>query len=446
MSSSFPSPETITRVELPNGIIVLAYENHNSPAVILAGYLWAGGINESAEQAGLASFTAGMLMRGTQDHSFGQINEALESVGAQLGFQGGMHTVGFGGKALAEDLDLLLSFLASSLQRPTFPGEETERLRGQLLTGLQRRAHDTRQMARLGFDALLFPDHPYGRSVHGYEETISGMSTDDLASYYAGHYTPQGMVICVVGAVPADTAVDRVRAALGDWQAPGVTPNQNTPPPVSLAEKRRRVIPIEGKTQSDIVLGWPGLTRSDPDFTKARLANTLLGVFGMMGRLGDTVRDEEGLAYYVYSQLQAGLGAGPWVTFAGVNPANVERAIDGILRQVRRLRQEKVPEDELADSQSFLAGSMPLRLETNEGLANTILSMERYDLGFDYLARFGGMINAVTVEDVQEMAQKYLDPQRYALAVAGPGDGNAEEAEEQALRYARGQAPERGEG
>jgi zinc protease len=161
---------------------------------------------------------------------------------------------------------------------------------------------------------------------------------------------------------------------------------------------------------------------------KARLANTLLGVFGMMGRLGDTVRDEEGLAYYVYSQLEAGLGAGPWVTIAGVNPANVERAVDGILRQVRRLREEKVPEDELADSQSFLTGSMPLRLETNEGIANTILSMERYDLGFDYLERFGGLINAVTVQDVQDMAQKYLDPDTFALAVAGPDERSQEGA------------------
>jgi zinc protease len=127
----------------------------------------------------------------------------------------------------------------------------------------------------------------------------------------------------------------------------------------------------------------------------------------------------------VYSQLQAGLGMGPWLTIAGVNPANVERAMDGILYEVRRLRDEPVPAGELADSQSFLTGSMPLRLETNEGIANTLLDIERYDLGFDYLLRYPDLVNAVTVPDVQEMARKYLDPDLYALAVAGPaGEGD----------------------
>jgi len=422
MTQATLSPETVTRVELPNGIIVLAYENHASPSVVLSGYLWAGALSEAPGQDGLASFTASMLMRGTRNHTFGEINEALESVGAQLGFSSGMHTAGFGGKALAEDLDLLLHILAESLQSPTFPADESEKRQGQILTGLQRRAHDTRSMARLTFDALLYPDHPYGRSVQGYEETVSRLGRDDLVNYYRRHYTPQGMVISVVGDVQAATVVDKVQAALGDWQAPGVAPNLDIPPSVELAEARRQMAAIPGKTQSDIILGWPGLARKDPNFMKARLANTLLGVFGMMGRLGDTVRDEEGLAYYVYSQLEAGLGAGPWVTVAGVNPANVERAIEGILRQVRRLREERVPDDELADSQAYLTGSMPLRLETNEGIGSTLLTIERHDLGYDYLQRFDDLVNAVTVEDVQEMARKYLDPEIYALAVAGPED------------------------
>jgi zinc protease len=425
MSSSFPSAESITRVVLPNGMIVLAYENRSSPSVVVGGYLWSGSLSETPPQAGLSSFTAGMLMRGTKTRTFGQINEALESVGAQLGFRSGVHTVSFGGKALAEDLDRLLEILSDSLRHPTFPAGEVENLRGQILTALQRRAYDTRQMARLTFNALLFPDHPYGRSVLGYEDTVSALDRDHLAQYYGDHYSPQGMVLAVVGAMSAAAVIDRVQEALGGWQTPGVTPNRSIPPPVQLAERRRQTALVEGKTQSDLVLGWPGLARNDPDYMKARLANTILGIFGMMGRLGDNVRDEQGLAYYVYSQLQAGLGMGPWLTIAGVNPANVERAMDGILYEVRRLRDEPVPAGELADSQSFLTGSMPLRLETNEGIANTLLDIERYDLGFDYLLRYPDLVNAVTVPDVQEMARKYLDPDLYALAVAGPaGEGD----------------------
>jgi len=420
MTLSFPSAETITRTALSNGITVLVYENHSSPAVVLSGYLWAGSLSEPAEQAGLAAFAVGMLMRGTENRTFDEINETLESVGSQLGFRSGVHSVGFGGKALAEDLDLLLDILADNLQRPTFPGKETETLRGQILTDLQRRAHDTRRVAQLTFDALLYPDHPYGRSIQGYEETVSALSRDDIVQYYQQHYSPEGMVLAVVGAVSADTAVEKVQAALGSWQPAGARPNRNIPPAVTLDELRRQTTVVEGKTQSDIVLGWPAMARQDADFMKARLANTILGVFGMMGRLGDSVRDEQGLAYYVYSSLQAGLGAGPWLAVAGVNPASVERAVDGILHEVRCLRDEPVPAQELADSQSFLTGSMPLRLETNEGLAGTILDIERYDLGFDYLRRYPDLVNSVTVDDVREVARKYLDPEVYALAVAGP--------------------------
>ncbi len=420
MSSSYPSPETITRVELDNGLTVLVYETSGSPSVVVNGYLWAGALNEAPERAGLANFTSGMLMRGTENRTFGQINEELESVGARLGFRSSVHTVSFGGKALTEDLNLLLDVLSDSLQRPAFPAEEAEKLQGQILTDLERRAHDTRRMAHLAFNELLYPDHPYGRSVKGYEGTVSDLSRDDLVGYYRAHYSPEGMVIGVVGAVSADGAVDRVRAALGGWRAPGVSPTRSVPPAADLDEQRRRVATVEGKTQVDIVLGWPGLKRDDPDYMKARLANTILGVFGMMGRLGDSVRDRAGLAYYVYSRLEAGLGAGPWAAVAGVNPANVKQAIDGILAEVRRLRDEPVPAEELADSHAYLTGTMPLRLETNEGVATTLLDMERYELGFDYLLRFADLVEAVTVEDVQEVARAYLDPEVYALAVAGP--------------------------
>jgi zinc protease len=425
MSMSLPSPETIFRAEMLNGITVLAYENFDSPSVVIGGHLWAGAISETAEQAGLASLTAGMLMHGTEHRTFGQINDALESVGAQLGFRSSVHTVGFGGKALAEDLDLLLEILAESLEHPTFPAAELEKRRGQVLTAIQRRADDTGSMARLTFDALLYPNHPYGRSVMGYEETVTGLSGAHLLGYYQDHYSPEGMVLAVVGAISPDVVLDKVRRALGDWQTPNASPNRSVPPTVRLDETRRDSVLVEGKSQSDIVLGWPALARSDPDYMQARLANTVLGVFGMMGRLGENIRERQGLAYYAYSRLEAGLGAGPWTAIAGVNPTNVERAVEGILEEARRLRDEPVPQDELSDSQSYLTGSMPLRLETNEGVAHSLLDIERHQLGLDYLLRYGALVNAVTVDDIQATAQKYLNPEIYTLAVAGPEHPNA---------------------
>jgi zinc protease len=154
------------------------------------------------------------------------------------------------------------------------------------------------------------------------------------------------------------------------------------------------------------------------------LCNTILGVFGLMGRLGEKVRDEQGLAYSSYSHLSGGPGPGPWRIVAGVNPANVNQAVESIRAEVRRMCEEPVGKDELSDSQAYLTGSMPLHLETNSGVAGTMLSMERYDLGLDYLQRYADTINEITPQRVQAAAQRWLDPDAYALAVAGPPEGD----------------------
>ena len=190
---SIPGPESITRRELPNGIAVLARENHTSPSVVVRGYLQAGAYDERPEQAGLSAFAADALLRGTATRTFDQIYETLESVGASVGISGGTHTTGFGTKSLAEDLPLALDILADVLRHPTFPPDEVEKLRGEILTGLEERAHDTRSMAGLAFRELAYPQaHPYSRSIDGYTETISGISRDDLAVFYAGSHGSRG--------------------------------------------------------------------------------------------------------------------------------------------------------------------------------------------------------------------------------------------------------------
>ncbi len=206
-ASSLPGPDDILRVELPNGMVVLARENFTSPAVVLNGSLRAGSLDESRQRAGLARFTAAALMRGTESRTFGEIYEQIESLGARLGMGGGTHTSSFGGKALAEDLDTLLGLAADALRRPTFPAEHVEKLRGQLLTGLAIRAHDTGAMAALAFDEMLYPDHPYGTTEDGYPETVSAITRDDLVNFHHTYFSPQQMILVIVGAVKAADAV-----------------------------------------------------------------------------------------------------------------------------------------------------------------------------------------------------------------------------------------------
>jgi zinc protease len=417
---SIPGPNDITRHELPNGIVILVRENHSSPSVVMGGYLRVGAYDEQPEQAGLSAFTASALMRGTANHTFEQIYEELESVGTSVGISGGTYTTGFGTKSLVEDLPLALDVLIDVLRHSTFPRDEVEKLRGELLTDLEERAHDTRRMAGLTFHELAYPEgHPYTRSLIGYTETVSAFSRDDLAEFYTGGYGPQGMVIVVVGAVETADVLAQIEDAFGDWE--GNTYERTPLPQVArLTDVRERIVPIPGKTQSDVVLGYPGPSRFEPDFLDAVVCNTILGVFGLMGRLGEKVRDEQGLAYYSASRVDGGPGPGPWRVVAGVNPVNVERAIASIRAEIRRLCQESVDKEELDDNKAFITGSLPLRLETNEGVTQAILDMERYHLGLDYLQRYAGLIGEITVERVQAIAQRWLDPDAYALAIAGP--------------------------
>jgi zinc protease len=417
---SIPGPNDIARYELPNGIVVLARENDASPAVVVRGYVRVGAYDEKPEQAGLAAFTADGLMRGTEHRSFEDIYETVEAVGASVSVSGGMHTTAFGTKSLAEDLPLALDVLADVLRYPVFPADEVEKLRGEILTDLAERVHDTRRMANLTFQELAYPDgHPYGYSLSGYPETIRGLSRDDLVDFYNGGYGAQGMVIVVVGAVAPEDVRQQIEDIFGDWEGQRYDrdPLPEVPP---IAKVRERYLPIPDKTQADIVLGYPGPARAAPDYLDARLCNTVLGVFGLMGRLGENVRDEQGLAYYATSRLSGGEGPGPWRVIAGVNPVNVEQAVVSIRDEIRRICEEPVGEEELVDNKAFITGSMPLHLETNEGVAGTILSMERHGLGLDYLQRYADMIDEITAARVQAAAQRWLDPDAYALAIAGP--------------------------
>lgn len=420
-NGALPGPDTIKRVVLDNSITVLVYENYAAQSVVLTGALAAGSLFETPEKSGLASMTASALMRGTEQHDFDTIHASLEDIGADLDVGAGVHTAGFNGKALAEDLPILVNILAEALRHPVFPPDQVERLRGEIITGLQYRQQDTRFRANRAFRDTLYPaNHPYHYSTRGTLQTVPQLELADLHAFHERYYGPAGMIVVIVGAVQAQEAVDIVRSKFTDWHnpaQPAPTPLPDLPP---VDELRRATVNVPGKTQSDIVLGVPGPSRLAPDYRAAVLANSILGQFGMMGRIGEEVREKLGLAYYAYSSIEGGHGPGPWSVSAGVNPANVQLAVDSIVKEIRRLTAEPVSDEDLADNKSYFTGHLPLQLESNEGIAGSILNMELYDLGLDYLLKVRDEINALTKDDLLAAAQKYWNPDAYVMAVAGP--------------------------
>jgi len=417
---ALPGPDDIYREVLPNGIVVITRPNFNSLSVVISGYFDAGTLLDPDEKLGLADFVTSALMRGTKNRTFDKIYNELESVGASLGFSSGVHKSGFSGRSLAEDLPLLLNLLSETLMMPTFPKAEMEKLRAQLLTGLAIRAQDTSDMASMVFDQILFKGHPYSRPEDGHPETIRNITRGDVVKFHRENYGPRGLVIAIVGAVKPEEAVRQVKRALGGWQVKGQKDAPELPALKPLKKTVSKHHHIAGKSQSDLIIGTNGPRRRDPEFMSASLGNNILGQFGMMGRIGDVVREKSGLAYYAYSSLSAGIGPGSWEVNAGVNPQNVKKALDLIVDELRRFIQEGVTADELADSKANFIGRLPLSLESNGGVANALLNIERHNLGLDYYRRYEGLVKEVSQDDVLNSARKFVDPDKLAIAVAGP--------------------------
>lgn len=411
----------IVRQVLPNGIVLLVRENHNTPSLSLRGWLRAGAINDGEEKAGLASFTADAMERGTHDYSYGEINRQLDSLGATFGVSAGDESAGFYGRCLSEDGDALLDIVSSVLLRPTFPAAEVEKVRGETLTGLRESRSDTRWVANYEFFRALYPaGHPYRLPSEGVEDTVAAITRADLKRFHAAYYRPDAAVIAVSGDITPQQAADLIMRTFGGWRASGTAVALTVPDVRGQTKAQRVYAPVAGKTQSDIVLGFPGLARDNPDFYAANVANMILGVIGLSGRLGDNVRDRQGLAYYVGSGLRAGFGPGPWYVRAGVNPANVEQAIASINDELDRLCAEPVSGNELAEAQDNLTGSLALRCETNDGVASMIVYMETHRLGLDYLERYNDIIYGLKPEDLLAAARTYIARDSATVVVAGP--------------------------
>jgi zinc protease len=359
-------------------------------------------------------------MRGTSRRSFREIYDALESLGASFGFNGGTHTTGFGGRSLVEDLDLLLEILNETIRQPTFPTEHMERLRAQILTGLAIQAQDTGEMASLVFDEIVYAGHPYSRPEDGKPETVKAITREDLEAFHSRHFGPQGLVIAVVGAVEPQKAIEKVAATLGDWENPQQPRSPDLPAVTPLNVTVSKHVTIAGKFQADLVMGTAGPERRSPDYLAASLGNSVLGQFGMMGRIGDAVREKAGLAYYAYSTLGGGMGPGPWYVSAGIDPGNVGQTVALVSKEIRGFTTDPVSSEELSDSQANFIGRLPLSLESNGGVAAALLNLERYQLGLDYYYRYEDLIRAITPEEVLETARRYLHPERLAVATAGP--------------------------
>jgi zinc protease len=402
---------------LENGIVLLTSANQTSPSVAVRASLLAGAAEEVLEQAGLASFTARMLRRGAAGRSAEEISNAVESLGASFSIWAGSEEAALSAKCLGADLTDVLNLLRDCLEAPTFPQVEVHRMRGETLTSLREMEDNTRTRADLAAHALLYPpEHPYSRASVGTRESVEALTREALVAFHSTYYRPAGMIVSLSG----DFDLEAVRRHVSGWLRERGGDREPEHPVTPRAVPTRQIIAMPHKSQADLALALPAVPRCHPDYHPLNVANLILGSLGLMGRLGERVRDQQGMAYYVYSRFSARRWAGDWIANAGVHPDNIDRAIESILAELERLREEPVSDQEFQDAASNLIGSLPLRLETNDGMAGFLLNIEYHELGLDYLERYPGIIRALTKADLTAAARRYLDPAQVAVVVAGP--------------------------
>lgn len=411
------------RTVLSNGLKLIIQENHSNQTIEIQGYLNAGSYFDNPDKRGVAALTAEMLKRGTATRSSLDIAKAIENTGGNISIKPGVESVRFQASMLTKDFGLMLDLLSDQLRNPVFPEEQIERLKGETLSILyQEKENSDAQATRAFYNKLFPPGHPYQRPT--LEEEISAIKSitrDDLINFHKTYYGPKGACIVIVGDIDPPKAVEEIQKYFGSWSG-GTDAKVDIPDPKLPAQSDSVSIKVPEKSETVILFGHPcGINRTSSEYYAFVVMNHILGGGGALSsKLGEIIRDKMGLAYNVYSTFDATLGQGLWYVSLGVNPANVQKAVDAVNKIITEYIETGPTIEDLNQAKQFLIGYFPIGLETNAGVARVLLNAELYGLGIDYIQRYPDLYRAVTLEQVKSVARKYLHPNKALLVTAGP--------------------------
>jgi zinc protease len=408
------------RTALPNGATLLAKTTTTTPAVTISLAMRAGSACDPPGLPGMTWLLSRVIDRGTATRSAADIAEELDSRGITLTIGVTRHLFSLVCTCLADDFEPVLALLGDILISPSVPDDELATRKGEVITSIRQDDDSPAVRATEALMARLYPDeHPYGRRTKGSIAIVESLTREQLLHAHASRFAPSELTVVVVGDVESGRVAEAAARVLAGWQKPA--PPAMVLPPVTPASRRERVvIPMMNKAQADVAYGFVTIARTDPDYYAFWLMNNVFGQYSIGGRLGDSIRERQGMAYYVSSSLDANVAPGPLVIRAGVNPANVDRAVASIDAEIVRLISDGLTQKELDDSRRYLIGSIPRALETNAAIANFLQTEAFFGLGFDYDARLPDLLTMVTLDQANAAARRALDPDRATLVIAGP--------------------------
>ena len=404
------------RSVLGNGMVLLTSEQRTLPMVAIELLIDAGSRYDGAGQEGLANLTARLLTYGTKRRSALQISDTLDFIGASLSAGCGEDTASVSMTVLKKDLATGLELLAEVLTSSTFPQQEIDRQKQAVIAAIKAREEQPGDIAELLFAAALYPASPYGRPVEGTEASVKKLKQTSLREFFARAFRPNRAILSVVGDISHEEMSRAINEALRSW-------NKGEPsgsPLVPATHGPAQVIRVNKElTQANIILGHQGVGREHPDYYAIQVMNYILGGGGFSSRTMDSIRNEKGLAYSVYSHFSAEKKRGEFQLVMQTKNETAQEAIQIAREEIRRIREAPVSEQELGDAKDYLTGSFPLRLDTNRKVAGFLAQVQYFQLGLDYPERYAGLIGRITRDDVARAARQYLQPEKLITVIVG---------------------------
>ncbi len=407
----------IHREVLANGLTVLVQEAPEVPTVSVQ-LVFPGGVRyETTETNGIYTFLAAAWTKGTTTLSSQEFSEAIEDMGGRIEGFSGQNTFGLQGSFLSRDLENGLALFADVLLHPVFAPEELDKLRPILLSRLRSQEDNLASLAIREFRRLLFAPNPYALNPLGSEAVFRTLDSPRLLGLWRERARPDAGVITVVGDVSSRKIVQTLQRLLGSWSSIDQVPPPRIPAPAPLTEPKTFTLEKD-KNQVHVVLGFPGVSFTSPDRFPLEVLNAVLA--GQGGRLFSTLRDQESLAYSVTSLMSPGLDYGSFAFYIACAPEKKDAAIQGLWREIYRVIETPIPEEELTRAKNWLIGNHEIDLQTNGARALTFSLNDLYGLGYDFSFRYPSIIRDVKAEDVQRVAREVLRPALYVLVLVGP--------------------------
>jgi predicted Zn-dependent peptidase len=408
----------IQKRTLANGLPVWVAELHEVPLAHVTLVVRAGAATDPAGKFGLASMTAELLDEGAGTRNALEIADAVDFLGADLSTDSSSDAATISLHVPVARLGDALPIMADVALRPQFPEKELQRVREELLAALIQAQDDPASVVQIAFPQLVYgPTHRYGTPDFGSAAAIKGFAIADLKTHHARFYTPANAALIVSGDITADGVMPLLEKAFGEWKSAAGAKVPPLPAPKQLGAREVILIDKPGAAQSQIRIGWVGIPRSTPDYFAVRVMNTVLGG-AFTSRLNTNLREQHGYSYGASSAFDMRLGPGPFYAGAGVQTDKTAEALKEFFNELERIRQP-IPADELEKAKNYVALRMPRSFETTRSLAASLSQAFIYGLPDDYFATFTERVRAVTPADAQRVAERYIQPDKFAVVVVG---------------------------